>query len=752
MSIRSLVSLIAILFVILSEAHSDPLRDLDRAQIVSEVEERLSADELAKGSGLTDLEVNSAIEDQLQQLSDIGYTCDDLVWARDNHMSRLLDDFGDGSRATIRQQDIDDTDSCKDPGSGHTPTDVINDDPAHSTPDIFGCEEPYCIERNEDGDCVKWAVCWDPGNGAEVFAVDADGEPLAWVYECSSGCSPPVNPDHPYNDPAPVVEQPSTNNTGNSAIGNSASQRNRRSGQQERDLGKNGANQTDCHPVLVSEGFKVEEDVDFRVALPGRDFVFYRAYNAGNLVAAPEFPWLIGKGWGTSADGWATLEHPYADYEDALPAYVSVLTFPLDFSSKYYDRGPLNNQVLYEPLGPSDSMVRAANHQAYGPVWVLDSHDQGQTIFYRSEGANNDFIRALDGHIAERVDPFGNKQLFKYEQFLTASGSLSNPRIKKIILKVAGLSPVDQDVAANVQFEWDTGVVGSPGTGLIRRVYVERPVANQWVVTDYAEYTYRSDNPTSYSHLAPGANNLVMAETATLVNAPPEGASSAPGAGGLEYQTRYTQYRYNAGNRLSHLFGSEQVEFFAEKWAMQNGSAQAVVGSFGQASLVRAAAQHLLTLDSSDSIADELGAGSIVADLASKILSYYGNETFPERGYGQAGSMEGMVKQQILQNACGCGSGASKSRIDYEYSREFVTDDTIVSDTGVTVFTIYIGHDTSLTKQTEYLWESGAWRAHRVTNNYSIENVFRSAIATLELWRPPIPSTSVSRPHMSLSM
>gem|GEM_PF-5362617 len=334
----------------------------------------------------------------------------------------------------------------------------------------------------------------------------------------------------------------------------------------------------------------------------------------------------------------------------------------------------------------------------------MQAEGAGYTYFYRDGPPELDHLK---GRILRQADASGGVWNFEYLYLEAPSGLTAWPRLHKICLN--GSSEIDSD--AVVVFNWDIGTTALPGTGLLRSVYVYRPHeqpngARLMVNTQYVKYSYRGDEVDGFLlflHLGGSseANHLVLVETGSAVNPTPLGLAWS--SAGLQYERRFTHFRYLESIRvvggrwfgvLTHRLEPEQVQFYAEKWIAQNPG-----GTLDDAVQAMMTDQQIDTL-----IPGEPIDGLMFADLASKIVSYYGTAD-ESTGYPK-GSLAFKVREQTLQAACGCSSGGIEKKTEqFAYSRKLIADGSrtirINYGNAYTQTTFWTYRESSVTKITE---------------------------------------------------
>ncbi|HBS28134.1 MAG TPA: hypothetical protein DEB06_01490, partial [Phycisphaerales bacterium] len=507
-------------------------------------------------------------------------------------------------------------------------------------------------------------------------------------------------------------------------------------------LDKNGPSQKSGCPVLLAEGFKTESDVDLVVALPGEDFVLRRVYNAGADIDEPGYPWYLGTGWGTSADGWIQFEPRRMEWHEhpldlnPYPDSVQVSVYPIEESGFFYDTraespdglppGPPEDPIRgkeFEPITPGLARVRAGvvhiepgfgrtdgtsgivsspSHDPYR-CWIYDTPGGGQTIYSRKPGY-------YEGRVLRYLDAFGNPWTYDYVEYTPgANGRPVVPRLLRIFLH--GTDPVATGggafaARAVVEFEWDTVKPSVPGSGGGRMLgaRVTRPGLPASINDrglSYVKYSYQ---------VVPGAapngsdeHLLSLVEKGVLVNAPLEG-ESAPAGFEPEYHITYTHFRY-AGRRLSHRFDAAQLEHYAEHLYTPP------AGTQSPQERLAAAADEFSHLPLNAGLG---GGTATVADLASKIVSYSKIHD------------SWRVVQEIIQQGCPCaGAGGSATKINYAYGRSWIAEPEQVwksapGPNGQTTITTKLGRWKTVTTITESSRdETGAWQVDQVKRSWA---------------------------------
>jgi RHS repeat-associated protein len=458
-------------------------------------------------------------------------------------------------------------------------------------------------------------------------------------------------------------------------------------------LGAAGPGAATGNPVMLATGVKRELEADLVVSLPGRDFQLVRRYDSAMVDYKLHRPWTIGGGWATSADSWlewkgsrfeALAADEYDEFEvltgafdgvteedkyDPTQAHIRITRFPDETGSLFLaprDEGVNMDITLgydpkyYTPYLPTAASVRKGHLSLGGRsfgVWVYERAGEGQVLFYNTADHGDAEVRALNGRVVHERDEFGNVWTYSYVVTTLASGEPDEPRVHRIYLNGTTLS----NALAYVEFVYDEGASSAtPGSGRLIEAKVHRKAGGDWHVTQYVRYTYVGDDP-DYAHCGDDPNRLVLVESGVQVNAP---AASEPSATPV-YHTRVTHYRYS-GDYLSHTYYPEQVEHYAERYAQSLSENNA---ENTQSIAMANAGRELAKLPFASG---EISPGVTVESLASKIVTYYGDETAP--GY-EEGMLKGRVKSERLQNGCGCGGGDGQAvEIEFEYARRGLYD------------------------------------------------------------------------------
>ena len=459
-------------------------------------------------------------------------------------------------------------------------------------------------------------------------------------------------------------------------------------------LGAAGPGAGTGNPVMLATGVKRELEADLHVSLPGRDFQLVRRYDSAMVNHKLHRPWTIGGGWATSADSWlewkgsrfeSLAADEYDEFEvltgafdgvseedryDPTQAHIRITRFPDETGSMFL--APRDAQVNlditngydpkhYTPYLPTAASVRKGNVSHGGKsfsVWIYERSGQGQVLYFNTADHGDVAVRALDGRVVHERDEFGNVWTYSYVVSTLASGEPDEPRVHRIYLGGTAM----YNALAYVEFFYDEGEsAASPGSGRLIEARVHRKADGDWHVTQYVRYSYAGDDP-DFAHCAEDPDRLVLVESGVQVNAPPASTPSATPV----YHTRVTHYRYT-GEYLSHTYEPEQVEFYAERYAQSLGENNP---DNVQAVAIANAGRELATLPFG---VGEISPGVTVESLASKIVTYYGNETAP--GYSTPGQLKGRVRSERLQNGCGCGGGDGQPvEIEFEYARRAVRD------------------------------------------------------------------------------
>lgn len=648
--------------------------------------------------------------------------------------------------------------------------DCIDETITDSTPNLSG-PTFGCTARDAEGRCTTYRLpClpggeWDPANWDVTLITDQDGYQHYQLVWNPSGGTGPAGPPPNGGGGSPTsgggngtgVAGGAGEGGGGSGTNNSASSQTSQCGDQSAGfLGKHGSAQRTSNPVLLSEGVKVESDVDLVISLPGDDFRLERFYSGGATIERSGFPWYSGRGWGTNADGWLNnrpqqLGTGGLEFVNPYPDGVEIASFPLEHSGKFFDlvlevgrvidpNDPQNGLVL-ESLVPSTTRV-VAGTITLGPgferfasspssmlanetykVWIHETSGSGETLYFRENG--------LAGRILQRRDAFGNEWTFDYVVFPSTSPLRARPRVSRIFLHGSdplARTPASQDKQAKaiVEFQWDLGSVSAPGSGRLRAVRSTRPGLPASINDTglaYAKYTYTGD-------LWPGAADgdlLAIVERGVMINAPLAGEAITSGFQ-PEYRVTFTHYRYEGPKqRLTHRFDSPQIEHFAERYHQPSGGAGSGVA------LLRDAAVYLAGAPLSEAVSG--GNGLAIQDFASKIVTYYTVESGP--GY-YAGEMEGLVKQELLQAGCACGAGGGQSlKQEYTYARSWMRDPDELFSTDIVNVTLAIGRWKSVTTITDWVKDTplSEWRKDQVRKSWSEDRRFTVGPQGVE-WPP----------------
>ncbi|MEM8835731.1 MAG: AHH domain-containing protein [Planctomycetota bacterium] len=597
----------------------------------------------------------------------------------------------------------------------------LREAPLDRVPGDNGTCESVCIERDANNDCIRWLTCSlpdgvDPNDTdyVQCVATTADGC-IRWDYSPVPGL---VNNQYFPERITASSPRPSPLGSGGAMGARASSMTGSLSGEQHAEIDAH-AQHTTCNPVLVSDGIKIDSDGDLFVRLPGRDFSLVREYSGTPDAGNASYPWLVGGGWGSNIDGWLryTPQSPYPVLFiigglNLYPDSFEVVTFPAAGYSKFFRQDSTNEFV---PFSSGPARITARTVEVRGelvPVWVLGVPGQEQTLFYNTR--NDPVLGPLNYRILQRIDAFGNKWTYSYKTFQRAGGGWSWPYIDRVYLN----GESEADCAAYVEFEWNTGDEQQPGTGLLDRAAVYRPHDGGWFKTQEVLYTFAGDDP-SFAPSGTLHNAPVIVERRMRLDLPmsdasglsPLGAPTVSAEG--EWYSRVLHYRYlGVGGRLSHTFGPEQVEYFADRFAT------AITGTQGER--LRAAAIELATMGVNDALPGD-PEGRSVRDLAAKEVTYY-SAGDTSRGY-LLKELTGMVKQEIVRDGCACSGGALK--IDFEYKRRLV-----FSEQRVRTFPSGTTHKwtprrwSSVTIRTESIADDsvpGGWRPHKRLENFSEE-------------------------------
>ncbi len=647
----------------------------------------------------------------------------------------------------------------------------------------------WCTDSNSDGMCDAWyhwyrkpivsgtECCWNcvatgivPGQGSGCLIweyVDCGGENCG-QSACSSGppceTAPPlwddtIEPSVGRPDPPPPDDNGSglegsdgggdgddgSAGGGGAGGGNesgstdgSVAEADAGEGSQNADLEQHATTVSTCNPVLVSDGFRIEKEVDLVVPLTGRDFKLYRTYNGSHLVRNDAFPWAMGSGWSTSADAWICYQsRGELLSQSPLGDMVDLTIFPVETSTQYLD--PIPDRTSGEPeylraIGTGDSRFRKstwldAEGNEFG-VYILEAPGKGHSVFVRApDGADN--MHELDGRLIEQRDEYDNLWKYEYTRFTYPSGALSKPKLYRILL--GGDTPATAE--AVVYFSWYLGDEGEPGTGKLKKVEVARRYERtlpsgltdvDTVITHRVKYTYLSnlerhdqDNQeTTYLHLYDGrVDDPVLVEQSVLLNAPVleedwEERLDAPEA--FIYHTRYWHYRhgfYDDGSKMQTL------DYVFEPTAVEH-----LAGALGCS--LEQAVETLLRTDMEGSFP---GLVETPKAFVSKAVSYYGSGDHGDGYY--VGELVGRVKRQVLRSGCSCSGGVELSRSEhFRYAKRVVP---LPQWEVTSLTTIYPTRESRLTERTDCVWDPEAtdndlfadenWIAHKTARSWSEE-------------------------------
>ncbi|MFI4855600.1 MAG: hypothetical protein ACIAQF_11555, partial [Phycisphaerales bacterium JB065] len=575
--------------------------------------------------------------------------------------------------------------------------DLTNDDGSHGLPPDDDCPHADCwIQNHLTGGCLVWvSLCPPPSDhqfiSVEEVVLDEENDVSIWIIEADT--CPETGDCDLSNSQVDLIEDllGRLSGYGYGAEGDPC-------GQTQPEQYREGAGSRSENPVMVAEGVKTDRVSDLYIPLRGKDFELTRHYNAGDLVRSDRFPWMLGRGWGMSADGWLSVTE-----DEILGDMISITTYPLESSERYVGE-PGQTDGVFDPMGPDTSVVRTDkillalydldnDNLSYSgdaklfSTFVYDKPGEGQIAFFRTEGASDPDHESLHGRIAQRRDAAGNIWSYRYVRYSDENGDPTDPRLLAIYLNHQIQDGGGMACDARVVFDWDIGDQQSPGTGMVRSIRAQRPVPSgvgsgiDWQTVQKVSYTYSNDTNLSMASdlVRSGITDplLVMVERSELVNAPLTDDLTWPSA--PVWHETYAAYRYlGVDARMSHEFNSREIEYFAE------------YGNIGNPGIgftsVKGAAEAIITNELTDSI-NLLNTGATeIEDLASKIIEYYemdpGDPDKDEptdmatEAFGFPwGLLEGRVRLETLQSACGCGGGTGFDRqIEFIYARKDILD------------------------------------------------------------------------------
>lgn len=478
----------------------------------------------------------------------------------------------------------------------------------------------------------------------------------------------------------------------------------------QRELYTRGANAKTISSTLAANGWSADSNVDLRVELPGTDFELRREYSNGSMLQnySEAMPWVLGRGWQTSAQSWVRFRYPDGqglallnDIDNmgvgSLLTDLEIRNFPVSGSTKMYPDvdlvpDPGGSVDDFDPVfrsgGGGSSTIQIeiveyfdaesggiAEVQAFvqrkagGGIRVYYFHN----LHYKTTLGEPDppLNELLNGYILYEEDEFGNRWNYAY----TNVGLIDNgvpdilefPFLNAIYLQ--GTNVLDSK--SWIRFVWDIGTDQNPGDGHLMRVESRRRFGDRDIVVDKVVYKNASDvglpafqrlnepTPTN-SGVGIGSDNLVQVEKHSGINLPSDGRAFS--SSDVQFYTRVYQYRYTGydlvyrpddpdGTTYTRRSELLAYEFAPEtfEWLVENGS--------GASNVIEAASSFMATGINDTIIVN--GSDTVKPlDFAESITEFYSN--FP---------LHGKVQRRWMRKGAGRGMTAM---LEYDYARAYV--------------------------------------------------------------------------------
>lgn len=535
-----------------------------------------------------------------------------------------------------------------------------------------------------------------------------------------------------------------------------------------------GARARTITSTLATDGYRLAKGEDIRIALPGRDYVLNRTYEAGTMFAydSERLPWLIGRGWLTNAQSWVV--------QDPNTPQVTIYNVPAGTRGSYWpavlenstlvEEGETKTYPVFRPLGTGNGSIQIA-HVTYdggdGQVsvraWVYSKPGQLTRAYYAPSDNNpteSPLDESLDGYLLFEEDVFGTRWTYTYDLISLAGSLESSPRLNTIYL--GGTTEIDS--MAWVVFDWDVSQSGGvSGTGRMRGARAYRRAQSGGnvvpILTQEVEYTYFSDvtNPAMSLISAPrpgterpGANNnLVQVERRSRLNLPAIG-QDIDETGTADWFSTIQQFRYSEyligrllrpqdgvaipmyAEVMTHEIGPDQIEWFAEHWDS--------IDCEGTPQRLPLAAQFLLEQELTDFIGPSddgshsepplpIVAGAVasgndlyVDDLVSQRTHYFGDNEEPHSG---------RVKTQWI--ADGPEPGFNR-KLDYAYHRQFIPNWVPYSDPAWTLLNTSQRPRRFVTRIREWTDDgSSGWTHQKTTFHWAQDVIVQEQLIELPL-------------------